>query len=162
MKDLLSTADEIAKEMKEKGYEYFNIKHGAARSAFGTGIASYLQYASFNSSEPLFPIYVGSGVAATSPDNPYTWATFKIVEDAQKGIRIDTMDLSMYGCYGGALRMHLELKIKSLDDVPSRQNAAMLIKEKWEKRHQVNQIIKKTVTVKSEMPKPQKSRGRKM
>jgi len=143
--------------MKEKGYEYFNIKHGAIGTAFSKGIASCLHNASFNSSQPVFPIYVGSGVAATSPDNPYTWATFKIVEDAQKGLRIDTMDISMYGSYDGALKMHLELQIKSLDDVPSRHNAAMLIKEKWEKRHQ-----EKTVAVKPEMPKPQKSRGRKM
>lgn len=141
-KEILNTANQIAEKMKEKGYEYFNIKGGASGNDFKTSIASYLHYASFNNSEPTFPIYAGSGVAATSPANPYTWATFKIVEDAEKGLRIDTMDISMYECYDGALRTHLELQIKSLDDIPSKQNAAKLIEEKWEKRYHTNQSMK--------------------
>ncbi|MDX3913936.1 MAG: hypothetical protein QHC79_10405 [Pseudosphingobacterium sp.] len=141
MEDLLKTADEIAEKMKEKGYEYFNIKGGAAGTDFRTGIASYLHYASFNDTEPVFPIYAGSGVASTSPDNPYTWATFKVVEDAQKGLRIDTVRISMYECHDGALRTHLELKIKSPDDIPSREIAAKLIEEKWEARYKENQIV---------------------
>lgn len=72
MEDLLKTADEIAEKMKEKGYEYFNIKRGAAGTDFRTGIASYLHYASYNDTEPVFPIYAGSGVVSTTPDNPYT------------------------------------------------------------------------------------------
>ena len=133
MEELLKTADEIAEKMKEKGYEYFNIKGGAIGSDFRTGITAYLHYASFKDIEPVFPIYAGTGIAATSPDNPYTWATFKIVDDA-KGLRIDTMGISMYECHDGGLRTHLELQIKSLDDIPSKQHATKLIEEKWEKR----------------------------
>ncbi|HRB71474.1 MAG TPA: hypothetical protein PK776_06460 [Flavobacterium sp.] len=138
MEELLKTADEIAEKMKEKGYEYFNIKGGAIGSDFSTGIAGYLHYKSFNDTEPVFPIYAGTGVAATSPDNPYSWATFKIVNDAQKGLRIDSMDISMYECHDGGLRTHLELQINSLDDIPSKQHATKLIDEKWEKRFQEN------------------------
>jgi|GEM_PF-837811 len=141
MKELLSTADEIAEKMKEKGYEYFNIKRGATGTDFKTALTSYLHHAAFDNTEPVFPIYAGTGVAATSPDNPYTWATFKIEEDAKKGLRIDTMGISMYECYDGGLRTHLELPIKSLNDIPSRQNAAKMMEEKWEKQHQKNQIV---------------------
>lgn len=141
MEELLKTADEIAERMKEKGYEYFNIKGGAIGSDFSTGIVGYLRYASFNDTAPVFPIYAGTGVAATSPDNPYTWATFKIVDDAQKGLRIDTMGISMYECHDGALRTHLDLQINSLDDIPSKQHATKLIDEKWEKRLQENPTV---------------------
>ncbi|MBZ4190794.1 MULTISPECIES: hypothetical protein [Bacteroidota] len=142
MKDLIKTADEIAKKMKEKGYEYFNIKRGATGTDFKTALGSYLHYAGFSKTEPLiFPVYAGSAVAATSPDNPYTWATFKIVDDAEKGLRIDTMAISMYECYDGGLRTHLELKLKSLDDIPSRQDASKMIEERWQKQYQKNQIV---------------------
>lgn len=176
MEELLKTADEIAEKMKEKGYEYFNIKGGAIGSDFSTGIAGYLHYASFNDTEPIFPIYAGTGVAATSPDNPYTWATFKIVDDAQKGLRIDTMDISMYECHDGGLRTHLELQINSLDDIPSKQHATKLIEEKWEKcvqeNHAVNEFKRankynSTSIISKDDPnyifeQPQRKKGRKM
>ena len=181
MEELLKTADEIAEKMKEKGYEYFNIKGGAIGSDFKTGIVGYLHYASFNDTEPLFPIYAGTGGAATSPDNPYTWATFKIVDDAQKGLRIDTMDISMYECHNGGLRTHLELQINSLDDIPSKQHATKLIEDKWEKRLQENPVVneyKRTINYNStgmnskddpnyifdqySKPKKQRKKGRKM
>lgn len=141
MEELLKTADEIAQKMKEKGYEYINVKRGAIGSDFRTGIDAYLHYARYNDTEPVFPIYAGTGVAATSPDNPYTWATFKIVDDAQKGLRIDTMGISMYECQDGALRTHLDLKINTLDDIPSKEHATKLIEEKWEQRFQENPAI---------------------
>ena len=133
MKELSKAADEIAENMKENGYEYFNIRHGKIGTDLKTGLASYLYDAGINNKEPVFPIYAGSGIAATSPDNPYSWATFKIVEDAQKGLRIDAMAISMYECHDGALRTSLELKINSLEDIPSKENAVKLIEEKWEK-----------------------------
>lgn len=141
MEELLKPADEIAEKMKEKGYEYFNIKRGATGTDFKTALSAYLHYAGFNETEPLFPIYAGSAVAATSPDNPYTWATFKIVQDDKKGMRIDTMIIYMYECYDGALRTHLELPIKSLDDIPSRQVATEIIEARWQKQYQKNQIV---------------------
>lgn len=140
IENLLKTADEIAEKMKEKGYEYFNVKHGATGTDLRTGISVYLRNASFNDVQPVFPIYAGAGVAATTPDNPYTRATFKIVEDGQKGLRIAAMGLSMYECFDGALRTSLELKIKSLDDVPTKQEAAKLIEEKWKRHYQANQL----------------------
>lgn len=130
MKEMLIAVDEISRKMKEKGYEYFNIKHGAIGTDFKTGITAYLQNASINNTEPIFPIYAGSRVAATSPDNPYTWATFKIVADDQKGLRVDKMGISMYDCYEGSLRHHIEFKIKSSNDIPTRLNAAKLIDDK--------------------------------
>lgn len=141
MEELLKTAEEIAEKLKEKGYEYFNVRYGAIGTDLRNGIAVYLRNASSNDIRPVFPIYAGSGVDATSPDNPYTWATFKIVEDTKKGIRIDTMNISMYECHDGALRTDLELKIKSLDDIPTRQNAAKLIEEKWKIHYQANQFM---------------------
>ncbi|MCH5685244.1 hypothetical protein LWM68_13900 [Niabella sp. W65] len=39
----------------------------------------------------------------------------------------------MYECHDGALRTSLELKINSLEDIPSKENAVKLIEEKWEK-----------------------------
>lgn len=158
MKELLRTAEEIAEKMKEKGYEYFNIRYGEAGSDFKTGIASYLHNANFNNTEPIFPIFASSAVAVTSVDNPYTRATFKIVEDAKKSLRVDTMSISMHECYDGALRTSLELNIKSLDDIPSRKDAAKLIEEKWEKLHQENR--KKWNNPVAVTPK--KSKGRKL
>ncbi|MVZ63738.1 hypothetical protein [Sphingobacterium humi] len=158
MKNLMKTAGEIAEKMKEKGYEYFNIKRGATGTDFKTALGSYLHYAGFNKAEPVFPIYAGSGVAATSPDNPYTWATFRIVEDVKNGLRIDAMGISMYECHDGALRASLELKIKSPDDIPSRQKAAKLIEDKWEMKSRENQ--KKPNT--SIKVKPLRPKGRKI
>ncbi|MDA3613504.1 hypothetical protein [Polluticaenibacter yanchengensis] len=129
MKEILIAAEEISQKMKEKGYEYFNVKHGISGSDLKTGIAAYLQNASINNTEPVFPIYAGSRVAASSPDKPYTWATFKIVADDQKGLRIDKMGISMYACYEGSLKQHIEFKIKSPNDIPSRLNAAKLIED---------------------------------
>ena len=158
MKELLRTAEEIAEKMKEKGYEYFNIRYGGTGSDFKTGIATYLHNANFNNTEPIFPIFASSAVAATSPDNPYTQATFKVGEDAQKSLRVDAMSISMYECYDGALRTSLELHIKSPDDIPSRQDAVKLIEEKWEKLRQDNRKKwNNPVTV-----TPKKSKGRKL
>ena len=163
MKELLETAGEIAEKMEEKGYKYFNIKYGGAGTDFKVGLATYLHNVGSSNTVPLFPIYAGSGIAATSPDNPYSWAMFKIVEDEKKGLRIDAMGISMYECHDGALRASLELKIKSLDDIPTRLNAAKMIEEKWKKQSKENQMKWNTsINVKPEMPKPEKRKGRKM
>lgn len=154
MKELLIAAQELSQKMKEKGYEYFNVKHGISGSDLKTGIAAYLQNASINNTEPVFPIYAGSRVAASSPDNPYTWATFKIVEDAQKGLRIDKMGISMYACYEGSLKEHIEFKIKSLDDIPTRLNAAKLIDKQLASSKKQGKVV--------ETQQPNKMKSRKM
>lgn len=157
MKELSKTVGEIAEKMKENGYEYFNIRDGGIGTDFKAGITSYLYNASI-ANKAVFPIYAGTGIAATSPDKPYSWATFKMVEDAQKGLRIDTMGISMYECYDGPLRISLELQIKSLEDIPSIKNAAKLIGEKWEKQQQENQKKWKV----PEVITPPKSKSRKL
>lgn len=156
MEELLIAVDEIAEKMKEKGYDYFNIKGGNIGTDFKTGLISYLHNVNITK-EPAFPIYAVSCVAATNPGESFSRASFTIVEDAQ-GLRIDTMSISMCECYGGALRTSLELKIKSLNDIPSKQNAAKLIEEKWEKLYQENRRKwNNPVAV-----KPLKPKGRKL
>lgn len=84
MEELFNAVDEIAKIMKEKGYDYFNVPHGGIGVDFKTGLLAYLRNVNITKREPVFPIYAASGVAATDPSMPMSWATFIIAEDTEK------------------------------------------------------------------------------
>lgn len=134
MELLLTAADRIAQEMKEKGYDYCNIRNGRIGVDFKTGLTTYLEDAKRMNQEPVFPIYVGSGVKATDPGSPLSWATLAIVQDAEIGMKVDSMKISMYECHDGPLRASLNVTIKSLEDIPSRQEAGKLIEAEWQRK----------------------------
>lgn len=138
MELLLTAADRIAQEMKDKGFDYCIIRNGRIGADFKTGLSSYMEDAKRMNLEPVFPILVGSGVKATDPGSPLSWATFTIVQDANTGLRIDAMKISMYECFDGPLRASLNLKVKSLEDIPSKQEAGKLIEAEWQSERAEN------------------------
>ena len=139
MNDFLKAADKLNAEIMEKGYIFFNVRNSSVGTKLNDGLFSYFHKANLENKKPVFPIYATSVIEATSPDMPYSVATFKIVEDAHLSLRIDAMNISMYECYGGGLRMAIDLTIKTANDIPSRHDAAKQIQERWQKKYTENQ-----------------------
>lgn len=139
MNDFSKATDELNTAMTEKGYLYFNVRNGSAGTNLKEGLASYFYNANLDNNNPAFPIYATSVIEATSPDMPYSLATFTIVEDVPQSLRIDAMNISMYECYDGGLRTSLDIAIKTTNDIPSRHNAAKQIEERWQKQYTENQ-----------------------
>lgn len=138
MELLLLATDKIAQKIQDCGYDYCNIRNGRIGVDFKTGLTAYLEDAKRMNLEPVFPILVGSGVKATNPGSPLSWATFTIVQDTDTGLRIDAMKISMYECHDGPLRASLNVAIKSLEDIPSRREAGKLIEAEWQKKRMEN------------------------
>lgn len=145
MEKLLSTVDDITEKMEARGYDDLYIRHGGVELDFQTGLASYLHEINATKDEPVYPIYAVSAISARHPGEPVSVVLFTIEKDAQKGLRIDSMSISMCTCPGGPLRASLELKLKYLEDIPSRQDACRLIEE--QKTHLEN-------SSKRQMPNP--------
>ena len=128
----MKAADKLNAEIMEKGY-IFLMSGTVVSGLILMMVCFHIFIKQISKIKPVFPIYATSVIEATSPDMPYSVATFKIVEDAHLSLRIDAMNISMYECYGGGLRMAIDLTIKTANDIPSRHDAAKQIQERWQK-----------------------------
>ncbi|AIL46960.1 hypothetical protein [Elizabethkingia anophelis] len=156
MNDFLKAIDEVTTRLEEKGYDYCRLSNGIYGSNLKECLLSYHDIAKRENELPKFPIYAIFIIAATSPDNPYSLASFKIEQGDSQTLQITNAKISMYECYDGGVRASIDLQFKTIDDIPTRQNAANQIEERWRKLYKENQ--EKWHTPKDKMRMPMKDK----
>lgn len=134
MDNLLMSVDELSKKMEENGFGYFNFYNGLIGAEFKSGLLAHIQ----DPNVPDFPIYAFTPFRATNPDEPYGTARFSIIKDQSGRLQINAIKSSLYENCEGALMISETLDIKSLLDLPTKEQLNNHIEKAWQKHVQEN------------------------
>ena len=149
MDQLRTSASELAGILEEKGYVRFNFRNGRMGTDFQTGLLSCVP----DDTAAGFRATAGTAIRATSPDEPYSIATFTIAATATGILQVASLRLALYENADGGLRESLTIAVRAMESIPTVEQANRLLEEAWQQRY-----LRNTGQWKQAAPK---SKGRK-
>lgn len=139
---LSKSAKELSKKLEENGFGNFNFHNGPTGADFKSGILVHIR----ELHEPDFPIYTTTVIGDVGRDIGYATARFGIVKDETNRLRVESVRLAYYENCNGGKRVMVNLDVKSLQDIPSKEQASNILEKLWESKKNRDELKLKDLT----------------